>query len=167
MDTFFAPRAVRVLSSCTVLLHFLGSGSARIDRDAARRTVPFDVFELNDLSVALSLENAARNHGTLGAGRANKAFSFDGFVGDMFDAVASNSALSNNRSVGGKQLLLRESRPFDVILFNPPQTGGNEAFGSSRFRLEKYGGEDGSLFYRRFGTRPTCIAVCCYCSTTW
>jgi hypothetical protein len=117
--------------------------------------------DVSEASVALSLENAARNHGTLGAGHANKAFSFDGFVGDMFDAVASNSARSNNRSVGGAQVLLRESRPFDVILFNPPQTGGNEAFGSSRFRLEKYGGEDGSLFYRRFGTRPTCIAAYC------
>lgn len=53
---------------------------------------------------------------------------YKSFVGDMFAA------------------LLGEA-PYDVILFNPPQTGGPLELG--RKRPDKYGGADGSLYYTR------------------
>ena len=56
LDAFFAPTPVRAVPSGTVLLHLLGSGGARVDRDAARCAILFHVFELDDLSVALGLD---------------------------------------------------------------------------------------------------------------
>jgi hypothetical protein len=49
------------------------------------------------------------------------------YCGDMFSAVPHNS------------------ERFDVILFNPPQSGGPPGF--SKARPDKYGGDDGSWFY--------------------
>ena len=43
-----------------------------------------------------------------------------------------------------------ETNPFNLILFNPPQTSGPETFKSSR--PDKYGGGDGTLFYERLAS---------------
>lgn len=131
----------------------LGSGSGvwgLVVASQLRHTVGLEehsirlVFaDITQASIDLSLANAARSCGTLSPAHA-LAFACEGFVGDMFDAVSCNATTSDGRE------RLKDQRPFDVILFNPPQTGGHDAFRGSSHALEKYGGDDGSLYYRRF-----------------
>jgi methylase of polypeptide subunit release factors len=111
--------------------------------------------DICEASIDLSLANAGRSCGALAPARAD-AFGYDGFVGDMFEAV-SCKAMQDGQTVVGRERL-KDQRPFDVILFNPPQTGGHDAFRASRHALEKYGGEDGSLFYRRFAREVGSLA---------
>jgi methylase of polypeptide subunit release factors len=107
--------------------------------------------DITQACIDLSLTNAARFRGSLSPAHA-LAFACEGFVGDMFDAVSCNTMLS-----GGRERLKNQC-PFDVILFNPPQTGGHDAFRASCHALGKYGGEDGTLYYRRFAREVGSLA---------
>ena len=111
--------------------------------------------DICEASIDLSLANAARSCGALTPARAD-TFGYNGFVGDMFEAVSYN-AMQDGQTVLGRERL-KDQRPFDVILFNPPQTGGHDAFRASRHAIGKYGGEDGSLFYRRFAREVGSLA---------
>lgn len=68
------------------------------------------------------------------------------------NAVANGLPKERCRGFGGDMLSALpdgadECAPFDLIVFNPPQTGGGEAFRAAR--PDKWGGDDGSLYYRR------------------
>ena len=143
----------------------LGSGSgiwgllvaARLRQtvELERHTIRLVFADVAKSSVDLSLANAARSREALNSAHAD-AFVFDGFVGDMFDAVLYRTMLPGGRLMRRERL--KDQQPFDVILFNPPQTGGHDAFRTSRYALEKYGGEDGSLYYRRFAREVGSLA---------
>lgn len=87
-------------------------------------TVRVTFADVDTCAVQLAARNAAANGVPEGSYMAVKS--------DMFSAIP------------------LDEPPFDLITFNPPQTGGSEAF--CRARLDKYGGSDGSLYHRRFAT---------------
>lgn len=85
-------------------------------------TVHTTFADIDARCVSTSLWNAIELNGV-------PADSCTGLVGNMFDAVPATAPL------------------FDLIVFNPPQTGGDARLRA--VRPDKWGGDDGSLFYRR------------------
>eukprot|EP01052_Picozoa_sp_SAG31_P020086 SAG31_NODE_1494_length_8106_cov_7.933183_2_plen_234_part_00 len=90
--------------------------------------------DISSAATDLALLNFARNFGpeTDWSRQGGRYFAVTAEVieGDLLGPLCGKAAL-----------------PFDVILFNPPQTGGGPIY--RELRPDKYGGDDGSQFYRR------------------
>ena len=114
----------------------LGCGNGVLGLVAARAGASHVTFvDVDPNAVALALDNAARD----GLTRC------DGAAGDLVAPV--------------------RGREFDLVVFNPPQTGGPPALAVAR--PDRYGGEDGAWHFTRFATEahlvlPALGARCVY-----
>ena len=92
-------------------------------------TVHVTFADVDPEAAALSLRNAAAN-GVAAAACCARA-------GDMLGALPAGEA------------------PFDLVVFNPPQTGGDDAFRTAR--PDKWGGYDGALYYQRLASESAAL----------